>query len=882
MIPLGNDDTVKTLPLAIVSQVSREHDVLGKKADNEKIFGKTERRQAVNRLREKTSKAPDFSMVNKPTESRLDSLLKNEAAKIHRPFRSSFAKAANKQTVNTNLDTTFVQLDPDQVGMHDSHEKDSSGAGLDTRSTPHHADANAGGTTSIDLNRQFTENNSPPSPSHVNQEEHDMKTSVTHIRDYLDLLDEYSLHHFVIWQGKVIDETPEFLSLKRTNQAIWNSLSRCVAMLEGVMSQNGVPLAIIDGKQLAELATFDLERIEEEDLCSCIANLEQVRPLLRHMGVISKYRSQAHQAAFTIQSACRMFLQRCRYLQVKLHHCAAVQLQRIFRGHTCRRDVAVIFAQRQHDLESRWDGLQRSLRNGWDSWRGGERVIVHIPSLAVCEYARMGDDGFPLRQNLQVSRICSLMDQQVHVIYVSPFHLSTEILEYHKKILELAGIPNPRERLSVVVPEHYGVFPGNLPLSSLLLYSPGCMKRITNIVKGRPALIVSGVVGWQEKRLAVLLGAPLLSADPEVAMLLSTWSGMKHVFQAADVNVPYGAHDVYDEEDFMVALTKLIASNLEVQRWHIRVDVCYDNLGHAVFDTAALTCMEGLKRERAHLVRTNNGLPAVWNHPDVQLLARARLLKDLQGCLPRTVLVVNRVAYPTWGAFLGHIGRVGCVIEAEPTQEIGHPSVSLFITPTGDVSVIAEMDLLYGGSYVCAGVVHPQSCVPEKALHGASLAVGHELFRRGVMGYCSINFVAFWDSQARSARLWATNLQLGLSWSTCSYFFFSALTQRAGIEQNLGCFHSVRNEGSGEPMLHYTYIDYIHHRGLASMQLAAFFKLCRLEGVYFDVETQMGTIFNLVDILGSGTVGMLAVGSSRQTVLQKAFSGLKFIKQIVR
>ena len=39
--------------------------------------------------------------------------------------------------------------------------------------------------------------------------------------------------------------------------------------------------------------------------------------------------------------------------------------------------------------------------------------------------------------------------------------------------------------------------------------------------------------------------------------LYSTRSGAKRVFVAADVNVPVGAHDIYDEEDFVIALTKV-------------------------------------------------------------------------------------------------------------------------------------------------------------------------------------------------------------------------------------------------------------------------------------------------------------------------------------
>ena len=39
-------------------------------------------------------------------------------------------------------------------------------------------------------------------------------------------------------------------------------------------------------------------------------------------------------------------------------------------------------------------------------------------------------------------------------------------------------------------------------------------------------------------------------------------SGGKRVFMESDVSVGVGAHDIYDEDDFVVALTKLIASQV--------------------------------------------------------------------------------------------------------------------------------------------------------------------------------------------------------------------------------------------------------------------------------------------------------------------------------
>lgn len=617
-----------------------------------------------------------------------------------------------------------------------------------------------------------------------------MKADVNKIRGYLDLLDEYSLHHFVVWHGKVIRDTPEFTSLARTHQSCWSSINRCVSILEEIMTVNEVPLAVIDGKQLAELARFDLERVDEADLCSVIANLEQIRPLLRHTRLIPNGPSAAQLAAVTIQANARRFLKRSGFLLLKRRRDCAVRLQCLVRKRRSRQLVAALLLDRRRQIQSRWQELQDELRGKWGNWRQSERVMILLPSVTADEH---GHDV------IQISMMHWLVDPNVHVVLVLPSPPDEVVLEYHRKVLEMAGTCDARGRMSVVIPENVDLFHGRLPLASMLLYSPGCIRRIVHIVKGRPAMIFSGETSWQSKRLAVALSAPLLSADPCVALLLQTLSGQKRVFAAADVSAPIGAHDVYDEEDLMVALTKLIACNLHVRRWHIKVDACQGNRGLAVLDTSSLACMSGLKREKAQLERANGGPSGVWHHPDVQLLARARLLKTLRRCLHRVISICNIGAYPTWTFFLGHLARVGGVIEAEAPEKRSHPSCSVFISPAGEFSCLSETEMLFDACYQHVGCVHPQECVSSHALRGASVAVSRELWARGVMGYVSIHFVVFWDDQVKAPRLWATGLELGLSVSAFSFCFFRSVTKGPGRgdRADLGCYQEVAD---GEEM----------------------------------------------------------------------------------
>ena len=52
----------------------------------------------------------------------------------------------------------------------------------------------------------------------------------------------------------MLDQTPEFLSFKRTYIAQWGSVSYIIHLLEKFLATYQIDLAYIDGKQLVHLA----------------------------------------------------------------------------------------------------------------------------------------------------------------------------------------------------------------------------------------------------------------------------------------------------------------------------------------------------------------------------------------------------------------------------------------------------------------------------------------------------------------------------------------------------------------------------------------------------------------------------------------------------
>ena len=97
-------------------------------------------------------------------------------------------------------------------------------------------------------------------------------------------MDVFSLHQFIIRKGKVLDQTPEFTSFKRTYIGQWGSISFIIHLLEKFLGTYGIDMAYIDGKalvQLAESQTPEMRKPTSVQLYDCISNKEEVSKIIK-------------------------------------------------------------------------------------------------------------------------------------------------------------------------------------------------------------------------------------------------------------------------------------------------------------------------------------------------------------------------------------------------------------------------------------------------------------------------------------------------------------------------------------------------------------------------------------------------------------------------
>ena len=562
--------------------------------------------------------------------------------------------------------------------------------------------------------------------------------------------------------------------------------------------------------------------------------------------------------------------------------------------------------------------LSSDFKDRWEEIQQKRRVVIHVPSISREEHQRLTIPNFQTQQNLQMSRLCAVNDPLVDVIYVSPIEIAEDVMSYYEKLLEVGGVENPRLRMKIIVPENMERFPSHMSLTSLLLYSPRSIKRILRFINGRDAYIVPGSLGPEERRLALRLNIPLLAPEPSLANVYGSKSGSKRLFALADMNTAPGAHDLYEEEEIHSALAKLIAAYIDVPRWIFKIDDEFGGRGHAYFDVKYLKQVTMLRKERAKFSKADKNY---WGRPEVQEGARMRLMENIRTVLKQKVVLAAPEVYKDWKRYVKTFTRIGGVIEACPLDVRGNPSANLLIEPNGAITLISTQDQIFSTPYRYCGCSFPQRSVPHAAIRGASLAICAKLYEKNIIGYVGIDFVTFSDAASKSQRLWAVDINVGLTRSASSFALFHFLmggkidtsTGEYMVEpwddKSSNSMESVTASGlqdsstlsaiSAQTSLSQTstgslkvprnlleqrcYVahDSIYHPNLASMQYGAFFNLCRLHGIAFDLQNRSGLAFMLADSLVGGTIGMLGVGKVHSKALRAVGKSLKFIENQV-
>ncbi|XP_077041830.1 IQ domain-containing protein H isoform X4 [Agelaius phoeniceus] len=567
-------------------------------------------------------------------------------------------------------------------------------------------------------------------------------------------------------------------------------------------------------------------------------------------------------------------------------------------SHLARLRGALREARRRH-LEN-FCSRAKHLAANWNRIRTSRRTIIHIPSLGYSQHIREHIPDLALQQNLQMGRLCDILDANVDVIYICPLALSEELLQYYNKLLGLqaavrSGNPEDmadlQDRFKILTPEAINSFPEHhMCLATVLKYSPRTMQRLQALLQGRVAYMVGGVPHLDDLAVADQLQVPLLGSEPAVAQLYSTKSGSKRIFASAGVPVPPGEWDIHSREQLLRALSQLVLDHPEVQRWLLKVDGERAGDGTAFCDvTAHLECYPWIQREQQ-----GHG-PAAWSDSQARELALVKISQELPGLLAQHVQPVNEKRFPTWEKFLQTFLTQGGVIEAFPSSgSVTNLTVDLLIEPTGELTLLASGEQLHAeGPLRSSGTTIPQRSVDPELLQALCLQIGEACKSKGVLGYFSVDFVAFTHPQTGEQQVWATDLDLCYSDQLALSQLLVYLTDgnvdcgSSILQAPLGAKESpsqrVQHEGTKPPAPSSPWCavasSQLRHSSLSGISYSLLFHICKAHGIGFDLQEKQGTVFVLYEDQKRHSLGMITIGEDLQGVLLTFARNLFIIHQ---
>lgn len=658
--------------------------------------------------------------------------------------------------------------------------------------------------------------------------------------------------------------------------------------------------AKIDSNKILYLIRFyenKIENIMNKDLLYCMTNDDIEKKGFEIKNENSLYEKIREAFIIRIQKMIRRKLAYNKYQFQKVLKINVTFLQSHYRRFIIQKKVKKLLEEEKINIHNKFMELFNNFKLRWDKIQNSSRIEIHFFSISSDSYNNCLIDKYSLKEALQLNRLVRLVDPNIEIIYILPFHINDEILTYYITLLENLGVKKIEDRLHFMVPEAVDFFPSNYNLSKLIYFSPKLISELKSLLKYREAYIIPGEISNLEERLCYMLEKPIMMGSKNQIDLIFNKSGIKSVLELNEIPFPISAWDIKTEEEFYSSLAHLIVTYPTIQVWIFKCNLETNGRGIAYLNLGNINIINEFKSEQ----KNNPGFTNELYQEKLYYLLKNILIKNAKFSYPNL--------YENWEEFLQKFLSQKGIIECCPTKTLdgvmNNPCLPIFIEPNGKIKILPSFEKINVDFFKNVANTSPQNCLNNSELNKIGEQLGNFLFSQEIIGYITLELITFHDG--KKVGYWGIDMKYGLTNQICDLqFSYILYIQSSIIKKNSNYFNyllsdelkeesKVRNSNNISNMnininneeseshsyisnsencsnlvdnKKYNYIlsdvmtfnfNYISSDLIKEIKLKDFLKEFRFSKLVFDIDKKEGIVFNLCDTLESGIFGICGI-----------------------